>query len=167
MRRLFIAVLLLIPFATFAQSKADLALGYNYQRNDQGNEYANLNGWYGAFTWNLSDKVGLAFENDNNWGHFRGQSLNQHTFLAGPSFKFNSQGKVQPVIEVLAGDQRSSSPGDVNHAFNFQPGLGFDVKLSKKLALELQPAGYSLAFPHGNARHSYSAKVGLSFSFGG
>jgi hypothetical protein len=152
----------------FAQdSKADLSVGYNYQRNDQGNGYANLNGWYGAFTWNLSDKVGLAFESDNNWGHFKGQSLNQHTFLAGPSFKFNNQGKVQPVIELLAGDQRSSSPGDVNHAFSFQPGLGFDVKLSKKVSLDLQPAGYSLAFPHGNARHSYSAKVGLSFSLGG
>lgn len=105
MRALFAVVLLMLSVPALCQeSKADLSVGYDYQYNDQGNGFAHLHGWYGSATWNLSDRAGFTFETDHNWGTFQGQSLNQHTYLAGPSFKFNSKGTVQPVIQLLLGD---------------------------------------------------------------
>jgi hypothetical protein len=66
---------------------------------------------------------------------------------------------------LQAGDQRSSSAGDVEHAFDLQLGGGLQISLTRRLTLQLTPAEYNFALPQAGATHSYSAKVGISWTF--
>jgi hypothetical protein len=66
---------------------------------------------------------------------------------------------------MQAGDQRSSSADNVQHAFDLQLGGGLQVRLTQMLSLQLTPAEYNFALPEAGATHSYSAKVGISWTF--
>lgn len=169
MRKLTCVFLFLALFcgAAAAQSPvASVIAGYNYSHSDQGSGYANLNGWFGQFSYTLTNLVSMNFEIDNYYGTFQGNSVNQHSYVAGPQFTFNSSGKLQPFFNVEIGDQRNSSAGTVQHAFTAQVAGGVQVKLSQLVSLYLSPVEYDLATPSGGAQHSFSSKYALMFSFG-
>jgi hypothetical protein len=52
----------------------------------------------------------------------------------------------------------------VDHAFDLQLGTGVQVKLNDQFSPQLTPAEYNFATPNGTATHSYSAKIGLSWT---
>lgn len=89
----------------------------------------------------------------------------QQNFIVGPQFTFgDNETKLRPFVYSQAGDQRSASGGSVDHAFNLQIGGGIQVKLSQRTALQITPAEYTLATPSHMVTHSYSAKIGLSWT---
>lgn len=150
---------------SFAQ-KVDLTAGWTYEKSDQGNGYANLNGWYGSVSYNVLPRIGLSFEHESYWGGYSGSRTNQHVWLGGLTFKLaNSEHKVVPFVQPMVGDTRSSM-GSIQHYFTFQLSGGADIKIKGPLSLELVPAEYVMTDQSGTPTHSYSAAAGLQFSSG-
>ena len=167
MRKLVLFAVFGFRIAACAQSKVDLAAGWDFNHADQGNGFADLNGWWASATYNLSSKVGLGFINQNYYGSYRGISQNQHAYMAGPTFTFGSeQRKVRPYIQPVIGDVRSSYAGSVSNNFGVQIAAGFVVKMGQKLGLNISPAQYAYVRQNGMNLNSYQAAVGLQLSLG-
>jgi opacity protein-like surface antigen len=161
------AVLVFLCCPVFAQShELSLSGGYNYQNSDQGDGIrANLHGWFASAQFDLTSMVSLTAEVDNYYGQAQRQGTTQQNFIAGPQFTFGSEkAKIRPFVYVQVGDQRSASDRNVENAFNLQLGGGVQVKLSDNLSLQFTPAEYSMATPNESPTHSYSAKVGISWT---
>ena len=93
--------------------------------------------------------------------------MNNHIWLGGVTWKLaDSERKVVPFLQPLAGDTRNSFSGTVQHNFTFQVAGGVDIKLKGPVSLELIPAEYTLTRQNGMAGNSYSAAVGVQFSLG-
>ena len=140
--------------------------GYNYQNSDQGNgTRTNLHGWFVGAQFDFNPMIGITAEVDNYYGSRRHGSIKQQNFVAGPQITFrNQEAKLRPFVYVQLGDQRASSGGTVNHAFNMQCGGGFRLKLQDRMSLQLTPAEYNLALPNGIPTHSYGVKVGITWT---
>jgi hypothetical protein len=140
--------------------------GYNYQNSDQGQGVrVNLNGWYAAAQFDLNNTVSLSAEADNYYGSLQGMSMTQQNFIVGPQFTFgDEEARFRPFVYTQAGDQRSVTGGNVDHAFNLQIGGGIQIRLSERTSLQVTPAEYTLATPNHMLTHSYSAKIGLSWT---
>jgi hypothetical protein len=150
-----------------AQShQLSVAAGYNYQNSDQGNGVrVNLNGWFASAQFDFNSTVSLSAEADNYYGFLRGVGVSQQNFIVGPQFTFRpDQAKFRPFVYTQAGDQRSASSGSTDHSFNLQIGGGIQIKLSQRSSLQITPAEYTLATPNHMFTHSYSAKVGISWT---
>ena len=151
-----------------AQSKPfDLSLGWTYGFTDEGNGFANLNGWYGAATWEFSQRVGASVEHESFWGGFQGSGANQHVWLGGVTVKLRKGNpKVSPFVQPMGGVTRSSSSGTVQQEPTFQLGTGADITLKGKLSLEVIPAEYTMTHGSGSVLNAYQAGAGLQYSFG-
>src|SRR6195952_1488909 len=151
-----------------AQSKPfDLSLGWTYGFTDEGNGFANLNGWYGAATWEFSQRVGASLEHQSFWGGFQGGGVNQHVWLGGVTIKLRSGNpKISPFLQPMGGATRSSSSGTVQQQPTFQFAGGADITLKANLSLELIPAEYTLSHGNGSTLNTYQAGAGLQYSFG-
>jgi hypothetical protein len=151
-----------------AQSKpVDLTLGWTYGYTDQGNGFANLNGWYGTATWEFSQRVGLTVEHESFWGGFQGGGVSQHVWLGGITVKLRpASAKISPFLQPMGGATRSSSAGTVQQQPTFQFAGGADITLKGNLSLELVPAEYTLSHGNGSALNTYQAGAGLQYSFG-
>jgi hypothetical protein len=113
----------------------------------------------------LNNTVSLSAEADNYYGSVGGAGMAQQNFIVGPQFTFGAaEAKFRPFVYTQAGDQRSASSGSVDHAFNLQIGGGIQVKLSQDISLQITPAEYTLATPSHMLTHSYSAKIGLTWT---
>jgi hypothetical protein len=154
------------PFCN-AGSKIDTTLGWAYGRADQGDGYADLNGWSGSVSYNVREHVGVTVEHQSFWGGYRGSALNQHAWLAGPTFKLrNPERKIIPFVQPLVGDTRSSSAGTIQHSFTVQVAAGVDIKIGSAVAVELIPAQYNYNRQQGSSLHSYQLGGGMQFSLG-
>ena len=78
----------------------------------------------------------------------------------------DSSKKVVPFVQPLVGDTRNSLSGTIQNNFTFQVAGGVDIKLKGPVSLDLVPAEYTLTRQSGMSANSYSAAVGLQFSFG-
>lgn len=163
-------LLLAATLPTFAQSKKpiDLTLGWTYAYSDQGNGFANLNGWYGTVNWEASSRIGIAVEHESFWGDFQNSGVNQHVWLGGVTLQLrgNSNAKVRPFVQPMAGATRSSSSGSVQQQPTFQLAAGADITLKGNLALEIVPAEYTYSHGNGSSLNTYQAAAGLQYSFG-
>ena len=160
-------VLLAFCSAAAAQSKVDATAGWSYELANQGSGFANLNGWYGSLSYSVAQHLGVTVEHESYWGGFQNNSVNQHVWLGGVTWKLgSSEAKIQPFIQPLAGDTRNSSQGSIQHSFTFQLAGGFHVKLNDHLAFEIVPAEYVLNVQSGSPLNSYTAALGVQFSFG-
>ena len=150
----------------FAQ-KVDLAAGWSFTHSDQTTGFADLNGWYGSASYNVTQRLGLTVEHESYWGDFNGDRMNNHVWLGGVTWKFaDSERRIIPFLQPLVGDTRNSSAGSVQHNFTFQLAGGVDIKLKGPVSLELIPAEYTLTRQNGLPGNSYSAALGLQFSLG-
>lgn len=164
---LILGLLLGYSGISFAQSKVDATIGWTYEKADQGQGYADLNGWYGSLSYNVKPHVGLTFEHQSLWGQFQRSGVNQHAWLGGVTLKLgDTNKKVVPFIQPLAGDTRSSSSGTIQHNFTFQVAGGVDIKLGQSFAIDLIPAEYVYNRQSGSNLNSYQAGAGIQFSFG-
>jgi len=78
----------------------------------------------------------------------------------------DSSKKVVPFVRPLIGDTRNSLSGTIQKInFTFQL-TGGGLKLKGPVSLDLVPAEYTLTRQSGMSGNSYSAAVGLQFSFG-
>jgi hypothetical protein len=158
---------LLLTSSLLAQSRQlDLTVGYNYQNSDQGQGLrTNLNGWFGAAQFDVSHTLAITAEVDNYFGALHGEGQRQQNFVVGPQLTFGSENaKLNPYCYLQGGDQRSSSAGMVEHAFNLQVGGGVQWKLNDKLALQVTPLEYSLVTAASGPTHSFGSKVGISWT---
>lgn len=159
-------LLMLLPLPAWSQ-KASVTLGWTYEDDNQGNGFANLNGWYGSAAYSVASKLAVTFEHESYWGGFQGISTNQHVWLGGVTWKLaTSEHRVIPFLQPVVGDTRSSYAGSIQNNFTFQLAGGVDIKLKGPFSLELVPAEYILVDQAGTPASSYSAAAGLQFSFG-
>ena len=168
MNKLPIIALMLLCSPLWAQShKLDFTAGYNFQNSDQGSGVrSNLNGWFSSLSFDVTPVLSINLEVDNYYGSSQGASAKQQNFVIGPQFTFGSEeAKLRPLAYVEAGDQRSSSAGNVDHSFDLQVGGGIQVKLNDRFTLQFVPAEYDLATPSSGATHSYTANAGISWTF--
>ncbi len=153
-----------------AQSKKkplDVTLGWNYAYNDEGNGFANLNGWYGSLNWEVLSRMGITFEHESFWGAFQGGGANAHAYLGGVTVKLRKGSpKVSPFVQPMAGVTHSSSTGTVQEQGTFQLGAGADITLKGNLSFEVIPAEYTLTRGNGSWLNTYEAGAGLQYSFG-
>jgi hypothetical protein len=78
--------------------------------------------------------------------------------VIGPQYTFRAdEAKVRPYIYLQAGDQRSSSAGNVDHAVDLQIGTGLQFTVTPRLAVQLAPAEYNFAYGQVGSTHNYSA----------
>ena len=171
MRRAFLTLIAapVLSARALAQSKkpVDLSVGYSYAYSDEGNGFANLNGWYGSLSWEFSKRVAASFEHESFWGDFQGSGANQHVWLGGVTMKLRKGNpKVSPFIQPMGGDTRSNSSGSVQHEPTFQLGAGADITLKGNLSLEIIPAEYTYTHGSGSSLNSYQAAAGFQYSFG-
>jgi hypothetical protein len=154
--------------AVAAQSHPlDLSLGWNYAHADQGNGFANLNGWYGTLIYEATQRVGLTFEHESFWGQYRGSGVNQHAWLGGITVKLRQGNpKFSPFLQPLGGVTRASSSGSIQDQPTFQLAAGADITLKGNLALEVMPAEYTFTHGSSGGLNSYEAAAGLQYSFG-
>jgi len=164
----FASVLLACCAPVHGQSKPlDLSLGWTYGYSDQGNGFANLNGWYGTGTWEFSQRVGASIEHESFWGGFQGRGANQHVWLGGVTVKLRKGNpKVSPFVQPMGGATRSSSSGSIQQQPTFQLGAGADITLKGSLSLEVIPAEYTLTYGNGSTLNTYQAGAGLQYTFG-
>jgi hypothetical protein len=165
LRLSFVLLLASVPITARSQ-QFDVAGGYNYQNSDQGKGLrTNLHGWYVSAQYDLNDHFALTFEADNYYGTVIGQKERQQNFVFGPQYMFlHEERTARPLLYVQAGDQRSSTGDDAEHAFNLQIGGGLQIKVSERFALQFTPAEYSFVKADAGPTHSFSAKVGISWT---
>ena len=172
MRQLRIPVLLFLPFAFCLVAKAqpkpvDLSIGWTFSHADQGNGYANLNGWYGTATWEESERLGFSFQHEDFWGSFHRLPMNQHAWLIGLTFTVRKGNpRINPFVQTFGGATRNSYAGNIQWEPTIQLAAGVHVNIKGNLALELIPGEYALTFTSAAAEHSYQAAAGLQYTFG-
>lgn len=71
--------------------------------------------------------------------------------------------KLKPAFFLQTGDCRNSNAGSVMNAFALLTGISFTTPLIKSVSLSVVPVEYVSAYPNGDGRHSYSAKLPLVF----
>lgn len=162
----FAAFFLLVPLAEAQSKPIDLALGWNYAHNNEGDGFSNLNGWYGAAVWEFSERTGLAISHESYWGGYAQTGENEHVYLAGLSFKLRKgDPRIAPFLQPFGGATRSS----LLHAVQYQPTFeltgGMDIRLRGELALEIIPAEYVLVHAGGGFLNTYQTAVGLAYTF--
>ena len=155
-------------FAIQAQSKPiDVSLGWNYAYADEGDGFANLNGWYGTVVWEATKRVGLAFTHESYWGGYERLGTNQHIYLGGISILLRpGDHKVNPFLQPFGGVTRASFSDSVQEQPTFELTAGADITLHKHLSLEVIPAEYSLAYSEGSALNTFQAAAGFAYKFG-
>ena|SRR5256885_10748871 len=165
MRTTLVILTLCVPL-TAQSHEVSVAAGYNYQSSDEGHAVrVNLNGWFASAQFDFNNTVSLTAEADNYYGSLRGIGMSQQNFIVGPQFTFGTdRAKFRRFVYTQAGDQRSASSGSADHALNLQIGGGIQIKLSQRSSLQITPAEYTLATPNHMFTHSYSTKVGLSWT---
>lgn len=169
-RYLLPGLLILATFAarTEAQSKPlDLSIGWNYAFADQGNGFANLNGWYGTLNWEVTKRIGLAFSHESYWGSFAGSGVNQHVYLGGLTAELRKgDPRCKPFLQPLGGTTRASGSGSVQEQPTFELAAGADIALKGALSLEVIPAEYAFTHISGHGLNTYQAAAGLQYTFG-
>ncbi|WP_035355986.1 outer membrane beta-barrel protein [Edaphobacter aggregans] len=162
----FLLSLAIFSPGTARSQQFDLAGGYNYQNSDQGQGLrTHLNGWYASGQFDLNDHFALTLEADNYYGSVNSEDERQQNFVFGPQYIFLQEDRrTRPFLYVQAGDQRSSTNNEVEHAFNLQIGGGLQIKVSQRFSLQLTPAEYSFVKASSGPTHSFSAKVGISWT---
>lgn len=142
-------------------------MGWNYALDDQGDSFANVNGWYGTLNWPVFHRVGLAFSHESYWGAYQGADIGQHVYLLGTTFKLRRyEHKVNPFLQPFGGDTRVSYAGSIEDQPTFELAAGADIKLKGRLSLEIIPAEY--AYAHGSVGNlnTYQAAAGVEYTFG-
>ena len=141
--------------------------GYMYLNADQhAATRASFSGWYVIPEYHVTKSWSVIAEATGFTGSPVGKSTNVHSYTAGPVYAIDTKTRITPFFFGEVGDARTSQAGSVNHAFALVAGLGANVKLVKRVSLQLIPGEYILTTPAHGALHNYGAHVGLAFDFG-
>lgn len=152
-----------------AQTKPiEVSLGWNYAFDDQGDGFANANGWYGTANWACYEQIGFTFSHESYWGGYRGAGLNQHVYLGGITWKpRHGEHRVNPFVQPFGGVTRASYGGFVEDQPTFELAAGADIKLHGHLSFEVIPAEYTYAHGSTGSLNNYQAGAGFEYTFGG
>jgi len=162
MQKLFVlAGVLVCSLQVWAQdySKAEVFGGYQYTRlSSDISPVAGANGWDGAITVNFNNVIGITGDFNGAYQHVSGSYVGTSgsypghffSYTAGPTFSFNSGGKVRPFLHFLFGGARVSSSASANgltvsasaNGFTEMAGGGLDMKLSKSISFRLVQADW-------------------------
>jgi hypothetical protein len=96
-----------------------------------------INGWQGAYTYNISDFLGITADSSGDYGEVDSSRINFHTYLAGPEVRFVLPRHYTPFVQALFGESRESFQAIVTNKFSFSVGAGLDYEASKGVALRL------------------------------
>ena len=144
----------------------ELSLGWNYALDDQGDGFANANGWYGTLNWARFERVGFTISHESYWGGYRGVAFNQHVYLGGLTFKLRKgEPRFSPFVQPFGGDTRVSYAGAIENQPTFELAAGADIRLKRHLSIEIIPAEYAYAHGSVGSLHNYQAGAGLEYTF--
>ena len=154
-----------VPASAQQAPRADISVGYSYLRegfsggsNAQGGNLSGagyLNNWFG-----IAGDFGVYHVSES------GISANTYTFLAGPRFSANRNGRTSVFVQALVGGDRLTAGGGSAHGFSWSTGGGVEFALSHHIALRPEFDYIGLRFQN-NTTHSARASVNIVFRFGG
>jgi opacity protein-like surface antigen len=156
------AIALCLPLAAAAQEtpKAEVFGGYSYFRGDLD---ANFHGWHSSVAGNLNNWFGVTGDVS---GHYV-ENVNLHLFLFGPRFSYRKGDRVTPFAQTLVGAVRLGGADFDNTAFAWAAGGGFDINVSKRVAVRVIDANYILLRDNGISAHNGRLSTGIVFRLGG
>lgn len=155
------AIVLCLPLSAAAQEtpKAEVFAGYSYFRGDLD---ANFHGWNFSVAGNPNKWLGVVGDVS---GHYV-ENVNLHLFLVGPRFSYRKGERVTPFAQTLVGAIRLGGSDFDNTAFAWTVGGGFDIKVSRNVAVRIIDANYVLLRDNGVSAHNGRLSTGLVFRFG-
>ena len=133
-------ILLGLSLPAAAQGKADLGVGYNFQRISDPHESENLpGGWVANLAVNLTDMFAVVGEVTGNYKTIEGTKAKVHLFSGGVQVRPKGTAKAKPFVRVMVGDANLSASecsecGDNN--VHFQVGGGVSCWTSPRLGVE-------------------------------
>ncbi len=155
------------PRAVAQARPVEVSLGWNYAYDDQGDGFANANGWYGTINVAVFKRVGFTFSHESYWTGYRASGLNQHVYLFGTTFKLRKdEHRVNPFLQPFGGVTRASYAGTIEEQPTFELAAGADIKLHGRLSFEVIPAEYAYAHGSVGSLSNYQAGAGFEYTFG-
>jgi hypothetical protein len=153
-----LGLLLLAPLTARAQN-FDVFAGYSYDQLDQPGTDAKTSGWEGALTFKWNSYLGVTGAFTGNYGTLGSESMNLHTFYAGPELSLPM--RYSPFVHVLFGEMRLSLPSVQEVAFSMEVGGGLDIRVNRLLSVRVIEADAVTGniYPTSNAGHLCSGLV--------
>jgi len=157
----------------FAKPRKDTPVGsftasyvYRYAQDLQGASRSQM-GWSAVPEVNFTKYVGLQAEFSGLYTRSIADGTNQVLMAAGPRFTFAPRAKVTPFVFLEGGELRTTQQG--GGIADWSPaaigGIGFDYKISRKVAFQLVPGEYmATKEDNGNWNNSFVAKAGITFN---
>lgn len=146
--------------------RGELFGGYSYFLSDAGGSAVSFHGTELSIAENINSWFGGALDVSSHWN----SGLNVTTFMYGPVFSFRRNPRITPFVHVMGGGVRGSVGYlDISRArttIGMQAGGGFDVKITKHLAMRVLQVDYVLSNFSGSHQANVRASVGLVFRFG-
>lgn len=124
---------------------------------------AAFHGWYLIPQYHVNNNWSIIAESDNLYGSPRGESTNQHVYIAGPLYGRNVGKRLYAFVFGEAGGIRISSPESITHSFIFVGGPGVSISLNRRVALHLLPADFVLVNSPTGVVLNYAAQAGITF----
>jgi hypothetical protein len=155
---ILLSLFLLAPVVAQAQ-KVDVFAGYSYDQLDQPGSDAKTSGWEGAVTFKWTSYLGATAAFTSNYGTLFGESMNLHTFYAGPELSLPM--RFSPFVHVLFGEMRLSLPQLQEVAFSTEVGGGLDIRVNHYFSVRVIEADTVTGdiHPTSNAGHISSGLV--------
>ena len=142
--------------------------GYSYFLADAGGAALSFHGTDVSIAENINRWFGGALDVSSHWN----SGVNVTTFMYGPVFSFRKNPRVTPFVHVMGGGVRGSVGYlDISKAratLGVAAGGGFDVRISKDLAMRVLQVDYVLSNFSGSHQANFRGSIGLvyRFSFG-
>ena len=144
-----------VPLSALEPPKAELFGGYSFLRSDR-NDYRrrNFQGWNLSLARSINHRVEIVGDFDGHYGGIAGASTSfrSASLLFGPRISYRGYDRLTPSFQVLAGVARSTLDlsalglaGISRSSFAFAVGGGLDLTVSRRFAIRLIEADYSLA----------------------
>jgi hypothetical protein len=124
-------------------------------------------GWSATPEVNFTKYLGLQAEFTGLYTRSIYPGTNQLMMAAGPRFTFAPHRKITPFVFAEGGEIRTTQ--QLSDVTDWNPvatgGIGFDYKITKKIAFQLIPGEYvGEKLDNGDWNHSFMAKAGVTFN---
>ena len=163
------------PGSSLSVSRADVFIGFEGKRDLGDGRQSWSSSPRLGIDMNLSDRVALVFAPSLGVGTSNiAGSFGDYAMVAGPRLRFNTQGRVVPFAQVLAGVGRASvqsggipsSPASHETTFLMSFACGADIGLTPRLAWRVVQLEERNQFGGATDDHDLTVSMGLVIRFG-
>ena len=148
--------------------RGELFGGYSYFLSDAGGSAVSFHGTELSIAENINRWFGGALDVSSHWN----SGVNVTTFMYGPVFSSRRNPRITPFVHVMGGGVRGGvgylGISRARTTIGLQAGGGFDVRITKDLAMRVLQVDYVLSNFSGSHQANFRGSIGLvyRFSFG-